>query len=930
MNVHSSKESISVNWLLILSFSIPAFFILFLGIRELRQELKTSRKAAHSRKINQLIRQYRQIDYGLSQELFLGLDLINQSAEPDELSSRFQSRANSNSSHFQSFLVAVKSEIGDELVALSNVEKCLEALKEIENDLPQYRESWIEAIENVSQSLDNLGLLLLSPTNKEQFFSYQQLIVRRSVEQLYALTIDEAVILQEIIQGQRLNEAASSQLVNIREQADIARDFLRIAEKQLEADEYTNLDSVESMRQALSASSDAFAIFDEIRRQVYASTLLEESIIISNQKWESELQLVLHHLKAIEVQAERPLIVALEEFQKDSQRSLWITIGSGIFIAAILLLFFLRLHFRVLAPIKAVTQQMTKLAEGHVDVELPQHRFDDEIGDMLKAISIFKDNALLINQQKEELHVAKEKAEEATRMKSEFLANMSHEIRTPMNGVMGMTSLLFDSKLTKEQHDFVETIRTSGECLLTVINDILDFSKIEAGKMELEYQKFNLRDCMEEALDLFGSEIARKRLELISYIDPDVPSGIIADMSRLRQILVNLVNNAVKFTLEGEVIVNVSAQISDQADHAHEFNFSVQDTGIGIPGDKRERLFKSFSQVDASTTRQFGGTGLGLIICKRLVEMMDGKIWVESEEGKGSTFHFSIIAKSCVCPSNNEVIFDRSILKNKRVLIVDDNETNRKILSLQTLSWKMSAQLASSGDDALKLIENGHRFDMAILDLQMPGMNGVALARKIRECEELSDLPIIMFSSTDQQKERFPDNLFSSFLYKPLRQSQLLSAIGSILGQVKIPEKTRTQQIDSSFAEKFPLRILIAEDNLINQMVALKILSKMGYNADIANNGIEAIQSLERQPYEVILMDMQMPEMDGLQATKEICMGWSGKTKPRIIAMTANAMKGDREKCLHAGMDDYITKPINMKDLKRALKNSCLSSSSIH
>ncbi len=519
------------------------------------------------------------------------------------------------------------------------------------------------------------------------------------------------------------------------------------------------------------------------------------------------------------------------------------------------------------------------------------------------------------------LKEAKEAAEQATKVKSEFLANMSHEIRTPMNGVMGMTSLLFDTKLTSEQRDFAETIRTSSDSLLTIINDILDFSKIEAGKMELEEQEFNLRDCIEDSLDLMAATVAKKKLDLVYMIDEQTPSGLISDVSRLRQILVNLINNAVKFTSIGEVTVNIFSKRLNESNY--EIHFAVKDTGIGIPSDKKDKLFKSFSQVDASTTRHYGGTGLGLVICKRLTEMMGGRIWVESEKGKGSVFSFTIIAKACSCPPNHKLI-DHEILTGKRVLIVEDNETNQKILTLQTKAWGMIAQSVYSAKEGLQLIKNGEEFDIAILDVQMPQMDGLTLAKEIRKYKDSKRLPIIMFSSIDQQKVTSCDDLYSAFLFKPLKSSQLHNTIASILGKRPLEVGPKSKQIEPSMCEKFPLQILVAEDNIVNQKVALKVLQKMGYDAEIANDGLEVIDALERQPFDLVLMDMQMPNMDGIQATRKICKMWSSERRPRIIAMTANAMQGDKEKCFEAGMDDYISKPIKLDELTEVLKKSYL------
>jgi len=557
-----------------------------------------------------------------------------------------------------------------------------------------------------------------------------------------------------------------------------------------------------------------------------------------------------------------------------------------------------------------VKETTMRLKDGRkLDVIFNRATYTNEDGTLAGLVGVIID----ITERKQaeaELRRAKEAAEEAARVKADFLANMSHEIRTPLNAVIGMAGLLLDAALSPEHQDCVETIRSSGDTLLAIINDILDFSKIDGGSMELERHPFDLRACIEESMDLNGARAAEKGLNLAYEIDDDTPEMVIGDLTRLRQIFVNLISNAVKFTEEGEILVTVASH--HLGEDNYEFHFTVKDSGIGISAEHMNRLFKSFSQIDASTTRKYGGTGLGLAISKRLVELMGGQIWAESKVGKGSVFHFTIVIEARSVEPKLYQSSDQPMLAGKSILIVDGNETNLKIMKRLALLWRMLPQTAADALCALDLVRTS-AFDVAILGTGVEGMNLLALAAEIRQYQK--GMPLILSASLGLKK--FDEcNQFNAFLTKPVKPSSLYESLR------KIFDNNASIEVNSSSLPPHmvhKLRILLAEDNVINQKVALRMLKKIGYRADLAANGLEVLTALEHLHYDVVLMDVQMPEMDGLEATRAIRERLPPEDQPRIIAITAYALEGDREKCLKAGMDGYISKPVNVHELAEAL-----------
>lgn len=960
------KHPLSVRGLLIWSFLLPVSLLICLGGYYLYQAFDATHQAHRDNRVNDTIESLRKVDALLGKILFEGLNHLarnqaknynrsleiptdfrmqvfpkNKSAIPKELAQRAAGIVEHFAAH-DTWLLPAAHSLQSRIVEVTLLYERLEAGKPVEAN------TWFRLVQDTAFAIGDISTALLVPEDQEQLASYLQLALSMNLDRLEKALWHEAYVLDEVIRRQSITERDTAALTAIRSISDTSHSRVTALATKLSSLKGVKPEKIASLNHALTTTLKSLSIFDDIRRQVYTSALVGGASV-TNTQWQAALEDVMDQIDQAEQQATIPISLALQGNIYAKRIELVVVIGMAAALVISLSVLLLHQRRRILGPIKDITNRMSELADGDVNVVLPDYHHEDEISSMLDSIAVFKQNALLQHKQKEELVVATELAQASERLKSEFLASMSHEIRTPMNGVLGMLALLSKSTLDDKQHHYTEMAQNSAQSLLTVINDILDFSKIEAGKLDIESLPLNIITLYEQTINAMSILADKDALDLVLDIHQIDQPVFQSDPGRIRQILNNLVSNAIKFTSSGFVEITALVEQRDGRDYLVS---TVRDTGIGISPEKQKGLFDAFTQVDASTTRQYGGTGLGLTIVKRLCQLMGGDVSVESRVGQGSVFSFHIALRAAEEPLA-ELESHVVSLAGERALVGFRCNTGRNALVKLMRSWGANTDKASDMHSILHCLD--HHFEQpykyVIVDCRLGDHGSTHWLKLLRaRLDSIGALLILLvpISSALAEAEwksagadlvsRLPVNptILAEGINELAKEQAAVAEDASAATDCAEADASALEQRQESLGEPAALvpveatpgnlpRVLLVEDNLINQEVALFLLEEFGLRADLAENGEEALERLvdaTEDVYQLIFMDCQMPKMDGYEATRHIRADAQLATYQDcpIIAMTANAMKGDKENCLAAGMSDYMTKPVDPSELSRKLK----------
>jgi|GEM_PF-6616617 len=935
------KRNLSIRHLLIVSFLIPIIILLVIGGRVLMVNLDAASYAGATKAAHEQSEAWCDAEKQILFNLFRGLDLIYTQSASAETALEFAEYHKNNKNLMDELVKRLPTAATTKLSPLTDPEFLKAAIADWhqQNEVIIQKQSadaeaLIQSVKDLRHAFDDVKLMLYSPVGKESYIQYQELTLHPIIRQLHGLALEELLILNRIVRGEPATAEIKHAIEQIRKQIDAEKTRFQIVSAQLELHPKAyQRDYLPT--EALDRLAEVLRLLNQIQQRTTLNPSVEAISQLSPAEWIDAREQVLVAMESIEKAMSEPLESAIYAHQSYTNSMLALTVGGAGIILLSMLKLYINLRQRVLHPIQKLSELMAMMTRNQYPAEPPSYDYKDEIGEMYEMLGRFQGNMEIIEDQKEDIRIAMQKAEESTRMKSEFLASMSHEIRTPLNGVIGTANLLLDTELKHDQRSYAQTVVSSANNLLQLVNDILDLSKIEAGKLELESIPFDLRQTVEEVGDLMAVKAYEKHMELMLRYAPNAPRYVVGDPSRIRQIFLNLCNNALKFTEAGHVVISVEVKEAT-TDTAH-FYISIEDTGIGIPEDKLNTIFEKFSQADGSMSRKYGGTGLGLTICQQLISLMNGEIGVKSTVGVGSTFWVSAelkLDKSSIAPAPDLG------LKDLRVLVVDDNRKAQTIEAEILESHGLHVDVASGAiagyEKMAAAAKEGKPYQFAVIDYIMPEVDGIDLARMIERDTSLANMVLVMTTSSPNRgdDQRVQSLGFEGYLTKHAAGLYLPAALARIW-------KARQMDQAITLVTQFNLRerkdrrktgepeeirydgvwVLLVEDNPVNQMVANKTLGKYGLHVITANDGAEAVEQFKSREFHLVFMDCQMPVMDGFDATRNIRQHEESTQAKRtpIIAFTANTMKGDEEKCRDSGMDDFISKPFQPDDLKSKL-----------